>query len=78
MTRVEGINAILRYHYRIDPDTLDEDAWIKLYAEYRWVRKKELKETEIAVHNALAEVINKIFANKDGFNNDTMDFGTGG
>lgn len=67
----------MKYHYRIDPDTLDDDAWMKLYAEYRWVRKRELKENEIAVHNALAEVINRIFS-KNGFNNDTMDTGTGG
>lgn len=63
---------MLRYHYRIDPDTLDDDDWLKLYAEYRFVRKTELKENEIAVHNALAEIINKLFA-KDGINNNTMD-----
>lgn len=72
-TEIEGINAILRYHYRVDPDTLDEDSWLRLYAEYRMVRKTELKETETAVYNALATVVNKLFEKKDGFNDYTMD-----
>jgi hypothetical protein len=42
------------------------------------VRKTELKENEIVVHNALAEVINKLFAKGNGFDNNTMDIGTGG
>ena len=72
-TQIEGINAVLRYHYRIDPDDLDDDDWLKLYAEYRLVRKNELKEYEAAVHNALAEVVNKLLAKGDGINNNTMD-----
>nr|DAR16602.1 MAG TPA: hypothetical protein [Caudoviricetes sp.] len=37
------------------------------------VRKTELKETETAVYNALATVLNKLFEKKDGFNDYTMD-----
>lgn len=70
---MEGINAVLRYHYRIDPDALSEDEWIRLYAEYRFVRRNELKEMEITVHNALAEIVNKLFGKDNGIIDDTMD-----
>lgn len=73
---MEGINAILRYRYGVDPDTLPEEEWLRLYAEYRFVRKRELKELEITVHNALAEIVNKLFGKDNGNSNiidDTMD-----
>lgn len=70
---MEGINAILRYYYSIDPDTLSEDEWIRLYAEYRFVRRNELKEMEITMHNALAEIVNKLFGKDNGIIDDTMD-----
>ncbi len=68
---------MLRYHYRIDPDTMEDDEWLRLYAEYRYVRKTELKEYEIAVRNALTGVINEMFA-EYGFNNNGMDSKTRG
>lgn len=70
---MEGINAILRYRYGIDPDTLSEDDWLRLYAEYRFVRRTELQEMEITMHNALAEIVNKLFSKDNGIINDTMD-----
>lgn len=70
---MEGINAILRYRYGIDPDTLPEDDWLRLYAEYRFVRRTELQEMEITMHNALAEIVNKLFSKDNGIINDTMD-----
>lgn len=70
---MEGINAILRYNYGIDPDTLSEDDWLRLYAEYRFVRRTELQEMEITMHNALAEIVNKLFSKDNGIINDTMD-----
>lgn len=70
---MEGINATLRYRYGVDPDTLSEDEWIRLYAEYRFVRRNELKEMEITVHNALAEIVNKLFGKDNGIIDDTMD-----
>lgn len=70
---MEGINAILRYRYGIDPDTLSEDDWLRLYAEYRFVRRTELQEMEITMHNALAEIVNKLFGKDNGIIDDTMD-----
>lgn len=63
----------MRYRYHIDPDTLSEDEWIRLYAEYRFVRRNELKEMEITMHNALAEIVNKLFGKDNGIIDDTMD-----
>lgn len=63
----------MRYRYGVDPDMLSEDEWIRLYAEYRFVRRNELKEMEITVHNALAEIVNKLFGKDNGIIDDTMD-----
>lgn len=65
------MNAVIRKEYGIDPDTLEEEEWLRLYAEYRMLRKTELEELEITVHNALAKVLNKLFSH--GNENDTVD-----
>ena len=73
---VEGIDAILKKVYGVDvPDKLDEDEWLRLYAEYRMLRKTELEEFEIVVHNAVAKVVNRLFSKDNA--SDSMDIGTG-
>jgi hypothetical protein len=54
------IDATIRREYHIDPETLEEDKLLDLYAAYRILRKNELKDTEITMQNALIEVFNKI------------------
>ncbi|WP_368123555.1 hypothetical protein, partial [Bacteroides sp. RTP21281st1_F3_RTP21281_210402] len=73
---VEGIDAILKKVYGFDiPDKLDEDEWLRLYAEYRMLRKTELEEIEIVMHNAFAKVVNRLFSKDNA--SDSMDIGTG-
>ncbi|WP_370788801.1 hypothetical protein, partial [Bacteroides nordii] len=73
---VESVNAILKKTYGVDvPDKLDEDEWLRLYAEYRMLRKTELEEFEIVVHNAVAKVVNRLFSKDNA--SDSMDIGTG-
>jgi hypothetical protein len=73
---VEGIDAILKKVYGFDiPDKLDEDEWLRLYAEYRMLRKTELEEFEIVMHNAFAKVVNRLFSKDNA--SDSMDIGTG-
>ena len=54
---------------------LDEDEWLRLYAEYRMLRKTELEEFEIVMHNAFAKVVNRLFSKDNA--SDSMDIGTG-
>lgn len=35
------IDALLRFHFKIDPDLLDDDAWAKRWGELDWVLMKE-------------------------------------
>lgn len=68
----------MKKEYGIDvPARLGEDEWLRLYAEYRLLRKTELEEIEIATYNAVAKVVTKLFSKSDGIDIDTMDTGTG-
>lgn len=70
------MNAILKREYGVDvPDRLNEDEWLRLYAEYRMLRKTELEELEIVMHNAFAKVVNQLFSRDNA--SDSMDFGAG-
>jgi hypothetical protein len=35
------INAILRYHYKVDPEELDDETQIRLWHEYIYVKSEE-------------------------------------
>ena len=71
---MEGIDAVLKREYGIRvPATLDENEWLRLYAEYRMLRKTELEEMEIAMYNAVAKVANRLFSKNNDY---TMDTGT--
>ena len=63
---MEG-DASIRHYFHIDPDTLDEDEWCKLYAESLHINKVSFLNLKTAVCAAVVE----IFGN--GNNNDTMD-----
>ena len=76
---VESMDAVLKREYGVDvPGSLDEEEWLRLYAEYRLLRKTELEEIEIAMQNAMAKVITCLFSKSNGINSDSMDTGTGG
>jgi len=34
------IDALLRFHFKIDPDQLDDDQWALRWNELEWVLKK--------------------------------------
>ncbi len=58
---VEGIDAILKKVYGVDvPGKLDEDEWLRLYANTACCGKLSWKEFEIVVHNAVAKVVKPI------------------
>lgn len=59
------VTAILRHDYPgIDVDRLDDEAFCKLYAEYRiWHKVKALNEKTV-IHNAMAEVINELYGER--------------
>jgi hypothetical protein len=42
---VRLINAQLRYYYKIDPDTLTDEQWAKMWQDLSWVRRKEADES---------------------------------
>lgn len=64
------INAVIRREYGIDPDSLKEEKWLRLYAEYAYLKKQELENQEVVIHNAIVKVFNKLFP--DGICNNTM------
>lgn len=71
---MQAIDAVLKREYGISvPAGLNEEEWLRLYAEYRWLRNTELQEIEIAMHNAVAKVINRMFANNNETDTDTID-----
>ncbi len=35
------INALLRYHFKIDPDKLDDDEWAKSWGELKYALNAE-------------------------------------
>ena len=40
------IDAQLRYHFHIDPDTLDDITWAARVKELEYVRKKEAERSQ--------------------------------
>lgn len=55
------INALLSYHYRIDPDTLSDEQWAKHFSAYAYARAVELKNFQAAFKSSLVEVLNLLF-----------------
>jgi len=35
------INAQIRYYYKIEPTTLDDETWAMLWRDLKWLRKNE-------------------------------------
>jgi hypothetical protein len=60
--------VVLRKEYNIDPDTLSDDEWAKLYAEYLYIQKTKFQNLKTAFVAALTEVISQILP--DGNNSD--------
>jgi hypothetical protein len=40
---IRKVNALLRYHFKINPDELTDDEWCERYQELKWVLKFEFK-----------------------------------
>jgi|NOAtaT_7_FD_contig_21_1892831_length_444_multi_5_in_0_out_0_2 hypothetical protein len=40
------MKALVRYHYKIDPDTLSWDELADIFTELRWIRNEEKKTTD--------------------------------
>ncbi len=39
-SEIRQINALLRYHFKIDPDILSDEEWAMRWNELEWVLKK--------------------------------------
>lgn len=59
------VDAVIRKEYSIDPDTLDDDSWCKLYAEYLYINELNHLNMKAAILAAIAT----LFSNDD----NTMD-----
>lgn len=60
-------DAVIQSHYGIDPDTLSDEQWCKLYADYLFINKLNHLNLKAAIMAAASE----IFGN--GSNDNTMD-----
>jgi|GEM_PF-3352317 len=54
-------NAAIRRYYGIDPGTLTDDEWCRLYAEYQHTTLMVAKQQKASFEAALIEIINKLF-----------------
>ncbi|MFN8238635.1 MAG: hypothetical protein U0T77_10745 [Chitinophagales bacterium] len=50
-------------HFDIDPDTLTDEEWAKLYQQYVFVEKLKYKNLQAAYEAALIKVLNQAFGN---------------
>lgn len=55
------VNAILRREYGVDPVTLGDESWLRLYAEYKYTEKQRIENTRVAFKSSLIEVLNEAF-----------------
>jgi hypothetical protein len=69
------VNALLRRHYGVNPDTLTDDEWLNLYAEFQYTERQRYDLMIMAHKQALAEILNAIFTNEQ--QDDTVDTGVG-
>jgi selenophosphate synthetase-related protein len=64
--QISKINALLRCHFKIDPETLSDKDWAKRYQELSYVKAIEFnnlfKVVEIASKKALAEILSQMFS----------------
>lgn len=51
---------MLRYHYKEDPETMDDDTWVQRWRELSFVLDLEYKRQRNAFTEALTEVLNQI------------------
>lgn len=56
----------------MDPDSIDEEHWCKLYAEYLYLNKLEFNNMSVAFEAALIKVLSTLLGKTDG-NNNTVD-----
>jgi hypothetical protein len=54
-------NALLRFHYRVDPDTLPDDEWAKLVQEYRYLNDRQNQEFQTNLKVVLYELASAIY-----------------
>ena len=40
---VRMVNAMLRYYFHLDPDTLTDEQWQARWEELQWIREMEAK-----------------------------------
>jgi hypothetical protein len=43
---IRKINAMLRYHFKIDPDLLDDEDWLLRWRELQWVLNFEKERVD--------------------------------
>lgn len=41
---IRKIDALLRYHFHLDPSQLSDDEWAMRWNELKWVREQEAKK----------------------------------
>ena len=57
---IAKINALLRFHYKVEPERLSDREWAKLFNEYVYVRDVGLRDSGQVMKSALAEVLGKM------------------
>lgn len=53
------VAALLRFHYGVDPDTLDEETYWKIWYEYEYVHEQMRQMQVSALRQVLAELLPK-------------------
>lgn len=43
---IRRINALLRFHFKINPDDLDDDDWAQAWGDLKFALEQEAKRTQ--------------------------------
>lgn len=55
------VDALLRFHFKVDPDTLDDEAYWRHWYDYLYARQQE-RDLMLGV---MRQVLNEAFAKRD-------------
>ena len=61
---IQKINAIIRAHFKIDPSTLDDQEWVRLFNEYKYVKQLEQAQLKASLFEVLAETLKTIYGKR--------------
>ncbi|MBX7204148.1 MAG: hypothetical protein K1X81_01875 [Bacteroidia bacterium] len=54
-------NAVIRYHYRIDPDALTDEEWARYLEEWKYMQRLQSRIFKNNLRTVLGEAIEAVY-----------------